>query len=94
MTTLEVNTLVEDIEMTTSAADRRRYDVNNPHFDAPKGVLPHVSTRPIVQVIADDKVILDIDAMELGRPYTYRLGGEWLAAVKRANGQIDFVAIR
>ncbi len=84
----------KEVDITADAAGTPWYDVYRPHVDAPAGILRPPMARPVVDVVADDRVIFDVDAMETGRPYTYRLGGEWLAAVKRPGGQVEFFALR
>lgn len=74
--------------------ERGRYDVYRPHLDTPGNASAPPAESPVIQVIADDRVIFNIEAMEIGRPYSYRLGGEWLAAIKRADGKIDSFALR
>jgi hypothetical protein len=72
-----------------------RYSYPDSYFDTsdPAAFILREPHRPVIEVTSADSVILDHTRMEPGRPYAYRLGGEWLTAVRRDDGSIDFYAV-
>jgi hypothetical protein len=72
-----------------------RTDVYHPTVDTPSGVSrPPVPAKRVVEFVAEDRVIFNTDSMDPGRPYPYKLGGEWLIAVLRLDGKIDFYSFK
>jgi hypothetical protein len=46
-----------------------------------------------IEVLGRGRVLLDDTYMVVDRPYTYPLEGHWFAAVRRADGRVDFFAV-
>jgi hypothetical protein len=84
-----------DREMTSvnDRTARPRYDIYQPHLDAPDPSIREAPKSIPVQRVSSNKVLLDPDAMEPGRPYAYESEGEWYAVVKRVDGKLDFYSV-